>query len=292
MALQEIKRGPASTESLRIIEAAPPFINQLLKAYPDISITEDVFDKIQRQASAWDTQLMLDHMNGEVDRTRFVSEFVGICDSSDQVQEALDEIAYKELNKLAKEPVQLQEEVFSTLQKETCSMDALLWLDTEHGAVTQQLKLERTPEAQSFRERNILAIEQAEKASNEQELSFFTLLLSGVQHSQKETPALRYLIRYQNGNLTEVHRRVTVPFLPKENRVLLEHLTPRVFQREYTSGELDPRTLKGFMWHFRKAGDPLVRVTANAIRSIRQTREETIKIQANEDRIRDYFASH
>lgn len=278
-----------NNEELRRIEAPPSFINELLQAYPDAVIDEPIFEGIRTQAKAYNFQLQLDQMNGEVDRTRFVSEFAGICHSSDEVQEKLDAIAYEELEKLHENP-QLRKEVFATLAKETCTMDALLWLDEEHGKVTQQLRNSRHPEAEAFKERNVEAIRQAETEAQKPPSLLYAVFK--VEPPRKQTPEVLVVPTYDHGKLTAIKRNIFVPYLPAKNRELLLRLTPLCFQRDLTSGEQDPTTLTGFMSHFRKAGDPLVRATAHVIRDIRKNNANEQNRKDLDAKLREYFETH
>lgn len=274
-----------SVESLRSIEAAPPFINGLLHAYPDIHITHDMVQAIATKASTWDTQLFLDQMNGEVDRTRFVSEYIGRCKEKEDVQAELDTISHTVLTRLHKEPEDLQHAVFLTLNGGPGTIDSILWLDEQHGAVTKQLKAQRTKESETYRDRNIDAL------YPKQTFDFMSSLFR-PQFSTPLEPKIQYKGIYDHNRLMSVSRIMTVAHLPEENKQILTHLTPTQFQRRPGQRDMDPTTLQGFMWHFRKAGDPFVRVTAETFRAILK-KKEALKSQEDwNDALQDYLGSH
>jgi hypothetical protein len=251
----ELERMP-NLEQLGYKEAPPPFINGLLNTNRNISITKEQFKDIVITADRFQEQLYLDAMNRQIDVTGFVSAFVGICQSPEEVQARLDEIAYKTLTNMHQEPTQLQKDVAMTLkEKDYCNIEALLWIDRQHKRVVDELKAIRAPEAEAFRQRNIDAIQ-------------------NIPNKQ-----ILYVPTYwESRNVNKVTRFINAPPLPEVNRRILEHLTPVFFKRQWSLEDQDPNTLIGFMQQFRKAGDPLARSMANMLK-------EKLKLEEYAERI-------
>lgn len=85
-------------------EAPPPFINGLIAANSSISISKEQFRDIVITADRYQEQLYLDTMNRQVDTTGFVSAFIGICQTPEEVQASLDQIAHTTLERIHKAP--------------------------------------------------------------------------------------------------------------------------------------------------------------------------------------------
>lgn len=244
-------------EQLGYHENPPPFINALLKTHHQFLIFPDKFGDIINYADERMELLLLDQMNRQIDGTGFVSEFIGRCGTPEEIQAEFDTIADRILTHLHQESSELQDDVTRTLaSKEYCSIDALRWLDEQHGTVVKDLKEIRTPEAELFRQRNLDAIRSA------------------------QSPKIVYvpIIWPVDRHLIEVKRYTNIPLLPDENRRLLEQLTPIFFNRQKNYPDQDPRTNVGFMQQFRKAGDPVARILANKF-------EELINLEAYADHV-------
>ncbi len=239
-------------ERLGYIEKSSPYINPLLRNNDNILIFPEKFGDIINQADRFEEVTLLDQMNRQTDVTGFVSEFVGRCTTPEEVQAELDAIADRVLHHLANEPKKLQNNVTKTLTTTSfCTLDALKWLDIQHGELVKELKAIRAPEAEQFRQRNIEAI----RKTNNTTIIYVPTYWSGDRH------------------LTEVTRYIHIPQLPKENQQILNQLTPIFFNRNQGFLEKNPTLNIKFIREFRKSGDALTRILA-------QNLEESAQLEA------------
>ena len=243
-------------ERLGYRESSPPFVNGLLHSNPDVFVDRTAFDNMITVADRFNITAHLDDINGDIETTRMIHSFIGLYQTPEEVQARLDEIATTIQNQLKVEPIELQENVYRTLkEKDFCDIDALLWLDKQHGELAQQLNDLQTPEAKAFQQRNIDVI------------------------NAMPNKDIMYLPTYwQNTRLTGVTQYMSVPKMPEENIQALAKITPIFFKRDYHYPDQDPKTAVGFIQQFRKSGHQLTRRMAQFL-------QEQKKMNAYADKI-------
>lgn len=243
------------------ISDPPPFVNQLIEHGRTTPISPEEVRHIITEADQFQTVANLDTMNRQIDLTGFVPEFIGRCQTADQVLDELIRLGSQVKSAIHQEPEQLQKEIFDALQGAKCTPEALLWLDEQHGSIMKSLKEQRTPEAEDFRQRNIDALEKQKVSDIFYEPVFY--------QSSSLVP--------QEKRLTAINRHTHVPQLPGRNRDILENLTPMQCKREleaYYKGIIDTESPIGIMLELRKAGTPLARALAQHLRERRSLEEQ------------------
>lgn len=289
--------------NLQVLDRPVPLGNNLLETISQAIITPEAYEEIVKTIPPdAATKKLLDVMNRsgdevtgfEGDTTGLVSEYIGRCSTSQEVEKQLIDSGKELLAFLTQQDKEVPNEVAAALRGQSCTVRALLVIDDMNRLLATHLKSERRTAVEEYRQRNLDAIAQEdrehqerERTRNEMEHGRFTLNTSGIYPGiRSDPPGVSYIPRFVGNRLVEIAEHIVVPKLPPENIEILRRLTPKMFRRGYQvpkqQGPLDAAEVMELV---RKGGDPVARGIAEWFREFERNAQNILREQSLRENI-------
>lgn len=278
----------SGSETLKAVTVydRPFFVNELLDVIHPEKITPMVFKELVSESRMYDLSAILTATTRQIDVSGLVPNFAGVYDNPEDVLEALMELGHLQLLKINQYDQELQNEIFSTMEGGVFnSLRALVILDQCQHDVIQELTHIRqsSPLAMAIRKSTEEALKSLYRDPfNLRSPMFEEVIRLGDRMCIYEgEPRICYPHRILDGAVVEVWQFFIMPKIKKIRLPaayqfksvgsVIESLTPRVYQRDYTDVKsFDPRMPSGFIGLLGKVGGALPRLIARQVKRNKQ----------------------